>query len=58
MAQIMSDVFEAARREDVPGSHAARRSMELLGQLNTNGPGFTHARGPRSYGVTATCTTM
>ena len=46
VAQIMSDVFEAARREDVPGSDAARRSMELLGQLNTNGPGFTHARGP------------
>jgi hypothetical protein len=42
----MNDVFEAARREDVPGSDAARRSMELLGQLNTNGPGFTHARGP------------
>ena len=46
VAQIMNGVFEAARREEVPGSDEARRSMELLGQLNTNGPGFTHARGP------------
>ena len=42
----MSEVFEAARREEVPGSQAARRSMALLAQLNTDGPGFTHARGP------------
>ena len=46
VAQIMSEVFEAARREEVPGSQAARRSMALLAQLNTDGPGFTHARGP------------
>ena len=31
---------------NAPGSREAQRSMKLLTQLHTDGPGFAHVRGP------------